>query len=302
MRFGLRVNGIYSAWMAEFGHACAHCDEIRASDPYRIANVSYSLVQWDDDGRLARHTLIDIGMGVMQSLLDFEQHHDIHVVHEVLISHSHFDHVAHLDWLANAVRRNGQHDQPRPLPVYCTQPCWDIGPGRLFPWLVGGAVVHAPVMPGQAIELGALRVTPLSVEHGNTAPGAVGFVIEGKRGDRIHSAETPPFKVILTCDLLRVPEPSHAAWHDADLCFIESNTWNRNPDTGHQSILDAIDLVRRWRPRRTYLIHYSGFEDARHTKSDVPHALTLDALEAQVQRHAPDLDVRVARHGMMLDL
>ena len=91
MRFGLRVNGIYSAWMAEFGHACAHCDEIRASDPYRIANVSYSLVQGADDGRLARPTLRDIGMGGMQRLLGFEPHHDVHVGHERLNNHPPFD-------------------------------------------------------------------------------------------------------------------------------------------------------------------------------------------------------------------
>src|SRR5690349_5120366 len=126
--FALRVNGICSAWMAEFGHQCAHCDELRVGDPYRMANVSYSLVQRSPRGELKRHTVVDLGMGVMQSLLDLERQHDVHVVHEVLLSHSHFDHVAHLDWLSNAVRRNGRPDQPRPLTVYCTQPCWDIGP------------------------------------------------------------------------------------------------------------------------------------------------------------------------------
>lgn len=295
----LRVNGICSAWMAEFGHACAHCDEIRETNPYRIANVSYSLVQRAPDQSVLRHTLVDIGLGVCQSLLDFERRHDVHVVHEVLLSHSHFDHVAHLDWLSNAVRRNGRPEQPRPLPVFCTRSCWDVGPGRLFPWLVDKTILHRPIAPGAAFQLGHLRVTPMAVEHGNTAPGAVGFVVEAACDDPNTSASR---KIVLTCDLLRVLDPGDPAWFDADVCFIESNTWNRNPDTGHQSILDALELVRRWQPRRAYLIHYSGFEDARHPHSEVPRPLTCSQLAAQVRRYAPDLDIRVARHGMILPL
>ncbi len=297
--FGLRVNGVCSAWMAEFGHACAHCNELRGGDPYRMANVSYSVLQWSAERALLRHSLVDVGLGVCQSLLEFERTHDVHVVHEVLLSHSHFDHVAHLDWLASAVRRNGRPEQPRPLPVYCARPCWDLGPGRLFPWLVDKAIVHRPIAAGELVTLGDVRVTPMSVEHGSTAPGAVGFIVEAAPSLAVDGR---PLKVILTCDLLRVVDPGHPAWRGADVCFIEANTWNRNPDTGHQSILDALDLVRRWQPRRTYLIHYSGFEDSRHPKSEVPRPLTYAELADVVHRHAPELDVRVARHGMILPL
>jgi phosphoribosyl 1,2-cyclic phosphodiesterase len=298
----LRVNGIHSAWMAEFGHDCAHCDEIRNGDPYRIANVSYSLLQYGPDGQLRRHTLVDAGMGVMQSLLELERTRGVRVVHEVLLSHSHFDHVAHLDWLASAVRRNGRPDQPRPLPVHCTGPCWETGPGRLFPWLVDKAIVHRPIRPGESFRLGEVQVTPMEVEHGSTAPGAVGFAIELPSGG---SAE--PRKIILTCDVLRVTDRHDPAWFDADVCFIEANTWNPNPDTGHQCILDAIELIRLWRPRRAYLIHYSRHEDALHPQSEVSGPLAFDGLVSQVRRHLKAigqsrLDIRIARHGMILPL
>ncbi len=293
----LRVNGIHSAWMAEFGHDCAHCNEIRDADPYRVANVSYSLIQRRPDGAMRRHTLVDCGLGVMQSLLDFERTHDVHVVHEVFLSHSHFDHVAHLDWLSSAVRRNGRRDQPRPLTVHCTEPCWQTGPQRLFPWLAGSAMVHNPVVPGRAIDVGALRVTPIAVEHGSTAPGAVSYAIEVLAPD-----PGDPKKVVLTCDLLRPASANDPAWFGADVCFIEANTWNRNPDTGHQCIKDALQLVRTWGARRTYLIHYSGYEDARHVHSEVNRPLTWDELGRQVRRAAPDLDVRIAHHGMILPL
>ena len=69
--FLLRVNGIQAAFGIEFGLESPRADEGRASDPYRQANVSYSLVQ-RENGRVVRHTLIDVGMGVVPSLLEFE--------------------------------------------------------------------------------------------------------------------------------------------------------------------------------------------------------------------------------------
>ncbi len=41
----LRVNGIEAAFGIEFGLSSPGADEGRAGDPYRQANVSYSLVQ-----------------------------------------------------------------------------------------------------------------------------------------------------------------------------------------------------------------------------------------------------------------
>jgi glyoxylase-like metal-dependent hydrolase (beta-lactamase superfamily II) len=92
----LRVNGIQPAFGIEFGLESPRANEGRAGDPYRQANVSYSLVQ-RKDGQVERHTLIDCGMGIVPSLVDFEYSHGVHVVHEVLITHPHFDHFAQLD-------------------------------------------------------------------------------------------------------------------------------------------------------------------------------------------------------------
>jgi len=58
----LRVNGIQAAFGIEFGLESPRADEGWANDPYRQANVSCSLVQ-RQDGRVVRHTLIDVGMG-----------------------------------------------------------------------------------------------------------------------------------------------------------------------------------------------------------------------------------------------
>jgi hypothetical protein len=65
----LRVNGIQPAFGIEFGLDSPRANEGRAADPYRQANVSYSLVLCRG-GEVVRHAPIDCGMGVVPSLLE----------------------------------------------------------------------------------------------------------------------------------------------------------------------------------------------------------------------------------------
>ena len=82
----LRVNGIQPSYGVEFGLDNERTREVREGDPYRQANVSFSLLQ-RENGQITRHTLIDVGMGVMPSLLELESQLGVHVVHEVFITH-----------------------------------------------------------------------------------------------------------------------------------------------------------------------------------------------------------------------
>jgi ribonuclease BN (tRNA processing enzyme) len=295
VRFQLRVNGIHAAWPALYGCDNAHCDEVRRGDPYRTANTSFSIVQWDGDA-LVRHTVVDIGLGVAPSLIEFERTHGVRVVHDVLITHPHFDHFGNLDWIANSILRNGRKDQPRPLPVYCTRPCWETGPHRVFPWLADkGRVKHVPVEPGRPFEIAGMRITPMTVNHGESAPGSVAFVAE------LRDTDPPgPRKIVFTGDFLTIPDADAAIWHGADVCFMESNTWNPSPKTRHQSILDGLELARSWGVKRTYLVHYSGFEDDEHPAARVNRPLTYVELAKAVAAQQGGLDVRVARHGLLL--
>ena len=166
----LRVNGIQAAFGIEFGLDSPRANEGRAGDPYRQANVSYSLVQ-RQGGRIVRHTLIDCGMGVVPSLLEFEHSHGVHVVHEVLLTHPHFDHFAQLDWLSMCLVRSGRSDQPQPLPIYASPECWENenGPNRVHCYLSDRSEFR-PLQPGISIALGDLTVTPFAVDHRDKPP------------------------------------------------------------------------------------------------------------------------------------
>jgi phosphoribosyl 1,2-cyclic phosphodiesterase len=240
----LRVNGIQPAFGIELGMDSPRADQVRQRDPYRQANVSYSLLQ-RREGRVVRHSVIDVGMGVVPSLLEFEVTHQVHVVHEVLITHPHFDHFAQLDWLSMALVRNGRDDQPRPLPVYATQPCWDTGPNRIHRHLAERVEFRA-IEPGDTITLGDVLVTPLAVDHGPKVAGAVGFVI--RHGQR---------KIIVTGDFARVPDEQDPRLFGADVCFMEANTWHPADWTHHSSVQGNLRLIDQWKPQRVYFPHRS---------------------------------------------
>jgi len=285
--FLLRVNGIQAAFGGELGSQSPRVEELRAGDPYRQANTSFSLLQ-RQEGQIVHHTLIDVGMGVVPSLLELEHTHGAHVVHEVLLTHPHFDHFAGLDWLSMCLLRSGRPRQPLPLPVYARQECWEFGPQRILRYALERCQLR-PLEPGAAVELGDITVTPFAVEHSDKAPGSVGYVVQ-------HGLR----KVVITGDFHRVFDEDQPLLRDADVLFLDANTWHPAEWTGHQSVLGNLRLVDKWRPRRAYMIHYSGFEDRKHPDDRINGPLTLRRLAEELQGVADGRDLRPAQHGMIL--
>jgi phosphoribosyl 1,2-cyclic phosphodiesterase len=283
----LRINGTQPAFGIEFGLDSPRTNEGRSRDPYRQANVSFSLVQ-RRQGRIVQHTLIDVGIKVVPSLLEFEQTHGVHVVDEVLLTHPHFDHFAQLDWLSMCLLRSGRPDQPRPLPIYASAECWETGPNRVHRYL-GERSDFRPVEPTRALELGDLTITPFAVDHGPKAPGALGFVAE--HGGR---------KVVITGDFLHVFQEEYPLLFGADVMFLDANTWHPADWTWHQSVLGNLRLIDKWRPRRAYLVHYSGYEDWEHHDDPIASPMNTETFREQLRRIAGDRDIQPAVHGMVL--
>ena len=283
----VRVNGIQPAFGVELGQDSLRANEGRSSDPYRQANVSFSLVQ-RRHGRVVRHTLIDVGMGVVPSLLEFEQTHGVHVVDEVLLTHPHFDHFGQLDWLSMCLLRSGRPEQPHPLPIYASPECWEAGPNRIHPYL-GERSEFRPIEPAAAFVLGDLTVTPFAVDHGPKAPGALGFVAE--QGGR---------KVVFTGDFLRVPDEEHPLLFGADVMFLDANTWHPAEWTWHQSVLGNLRLIDKWRPRRAYMVHYSGYEDREHQDDPIAGPMDTQMFGEQLRRIGGEQHIQPAVHGMVL--
>ena len=132
-------------------------------------------------------------------------------------------------------------------------------------------------------------VTPIAVNHGPKAPGALGFVIQ--HGER---------KVVITGDFLHVLNEDDPLLFDADVMFLDSNTWHPADWTWHQSVLGNLRLIEKWRPKRAYLVHYSGYEDREHSGDPIRGPLTENQLRDELQRLGLDKHIEPALHGMIL--
>lgn len=302
----LRLNGVGNAFLRELGCSCPQC----ATQKPR-ANTSASLIIKSESkaaGRVIKHhVLFDCGLGVVDSLIDY----GLRTVSHIFISHNHNDHVLELDRLVQShFRSNGTGPSgDTRLPCYCTEGTWERGPKKHFEYL---PLTWTPVKPGQAIDLDlgvALRVNAVGVYHGsrNIVPDPVIWVLQF--GD---------VKVVLGWDLLRLePGYPNEDWEDppsgrkqmtneilgeheilrhADELFLEANTFSPQPQTGHTSVRAVVDFYARYlEPKgRTWIVHYSGHEDAGGPLSDVE-------LQAKVNRCGPKAQVLVAPHGMTLN-
>jgi phosphoribosyl 1,2-cyclic phosphodiesterase len=140
-----------------------------------------------------------------------------------------------------------------------------------------------------AVSLGEVAVTPFAVDHGPKAPGALGFVVQ-HRGR----------KIVIAGDFLRVCEEDRDLLCGADVVFLDANTWHPADGTWHQSVLGNLRLIDTWRPKRAYLVHYSGYEDQEHETDPVSGPLDTGRLRAELARVAESRDIRLAEHGMIL--
>lgn len=310
----LRVNGRHAAWPGDF-HQDTSRDVALQLDPYRRANTSVSLIIRRGD-ELLLHVLVDVGLGALNSLLEFQQRAHVNRVDALFLTHPHFDHIAGLDWLAAMVRRSDVPEQTKPLPLYCSAPCYEEAIGRRFVWLKELYSHHA-LSSGEPVRIegragAALTFTPLAVWHGPTAPGAMIYCIE---------AESHGRRIVLAWDLLRLADGvDDAPMRNADLLLIDSTSWhpqtakddptgNKNHNTWHGSIEGWLQKIPIWNPKRTYFIHYSGFSDSNpHPDCPDPEwasitgVLSEGELRARIQREAGrlSLDLRVAQHGMLV--
>ena len=186
------------------------------------------------------------------------------------------------------VTRNGRAEQPRPLPIYATVECWEDGPNRVHRYLAQRSDFR-PLQPGIPVMLGDLVFTPFAVDHGPKARGALGFIVQ--HGGR---------KIVITGDFLHVPEEDNPLLFQADVMFLDSNTWHPADGTWHQSVLGNLRLIDKWRPKRAYMIHYSGYEDREHTADPAHGPMGRQRFAEELRRVAGRRDIQFAEHGLVL--
>jgi glyoxylase-like metal-dependent hydrolase (beta-lactamase superfamily II) len=136
MSYAVLVNGRGNAWPIEVGAPCGPGSRSAAlgNDLREYANTSFSIVRESAVGNLEWSVLVDVGMGVIPALVQSSNR----LPDAIVLTHSHLDHIAGLDWL---IANNGRYGKG-PLPVYASEACYNEVFAR-FPWLAYGHGVQS---------------------------------------------------------------------------------------------------------------------------------------------------------------
>ncbi|MCC6418088.1 MAG: MBL fold metallo-hydrolase [Gemmataceae bacterium] len=184
----------------------------------------------------------------------------IKVIHAVLYTHFHADHVFGLDDLRPIPRYLGG-----PVPLYCTQEV----EGKLrqsFAYAFSAAAEQLPVgyLPKLVFQriteapflvLGQ-RVTPIPLVHAHW--DVFGFRI----GD-----------VAYCTDVNKIPRASWPLLEGLDVLVLDALRFKPHP--GHFSLSEALDVVEKFRPRRAYFTHMSHEIDHATVNRQLPPGVQL---------------------------
>lgn len=239
------------------GCACAVC---RSSDPHDRRLRPSILVEHQPDTGAAYAILVDTSTDLRAQALAY----GVTRVDAILFTHSHADHVLGLD----EVRRyNGL--QRSAIPCFGDRPTIeDIR--RMFAYIFdrpeGGGIPRITLFHiGGPFTLGGLEIVPVPILHGRRQ--ILGF--------RIGS-----FAYLTDCS--RIPDQSWPLLEGVRTVVLDA--LRDRPHPTHFTVAEALDVVSRLSPERSYFTHICH---------DLPHAATCARLPAGVE---------LAYDGLVLDL
>ena len=202
------------------------------------------------------HLLVDTPTDLRFQLL----REQVGLVHAVLYTHEHADHIFGLDdvrlfpfFLGHA------------LPVYCTtvvearlRKSFDYAFDHDHKLLHHGSIPHLEVIPisEEPFELLGARVTPIPLEHGR-------FRVFGYR-----------FGNIAYCtDTNAIPASSWPLLEGLDILILDA--LRPRPHPTHFSLEEAIEMARRIAARQTFFTHMSHELDHAATNATLPPGMQL---------------------------
>ncbi len=229
---------------------CA-CDVCRSSDPKNKRTRSSALV-----GLPQGNLLIDTSPDLRTQLL----REDVGVVHAVLYTHEHADHIFGLDDL-----RLFPFRLKAPVPLYC-EPQVEQRIRHSFDYAFRtDPQTHPGAIPALSIHsiglepfdlLGA-TIRPLRLMHGPKYQ-VLGFRIGN---------------IAYCTDTNHVPEESYEVLRDCEVLILDA--LRREPHATHFHLDAALEVIARVRPERAFLTHVSHDLDYQDTCRQLPAGVEL---------------------------
>ena len=201
--------------------------------------------------------LVDTSPDLREQLLDAGTTH----LDGILITHSHADHTHGIDDVRPLVIK-----MRRRVDVYMDEPTeaalrarfsyvFETPPGSQYPPLMNPMQLQHGVSVGIDGPGGAVKAVPFVLNHGDM--DSLGF----RFGDM---AYTP--------DVAAIPEASHEFLQGLDLWIIDALRYTRHPS--HFSLEEALDWIKRMKPRRAVLTNLHTDLDYARLKAELPAGVT----------------------------
>ncbi len=274
----LVVNGLEAPLAKVFGCDCGRCQ-----DPRRQANTSVSLISTNGSQEPAHHILFDIGLGVVDSLVDLPYFKNRQArLDWILLSHWHPDHTKELNRLAVSYRLNRKWrglDMPK-IPLWCRSGSanwleiehsyeWQH---HLFPHISGERLPPGTVLPSLDFDLEDVKITPVSVSHygadvnpkdrGEKFYGCAAFVIETSRVKAVLLWDIDNQNEWLWAPECEEEKTAVSLLAHADYLFIDTAFWRtREERTTHPGFGQVCQIAANLSPKQTFLMHLSGHPD-----------------------------------------
>lgn len=237
-----------SVGVPTIGCGCAVC---QSTDP-RNHRTRCSVLVGLPDGNL----LIDTGPDIRHQLL----RERVGLIHAVLYTHEHADHLFGLDDVRIFPFRTGQ-----PVPLYC-EPHVRRRIEKSFDYAFSSAApTHEGAVPqvvfreidAQPFDLLGARVTPIRLIHGPR------FQVLGFRfGDIAYCTDTN-----------QIPDDSWPLLEGLDTLILDA--LRPRPHASHFSLGEAVAVAQRVAPRQTYFTHISHDLEHVETNASLPPGMQL---------------------------
>jgi L-ascorbate metabolism protein UlaG (beta-lactamase superfamily) len=249
-----------------------------------VANVSVSILGREADGRIAWHALVDVGLGVVDSLRNTFSADEARV-DWLLFTHWHPDHSLELNRLGETMRRTARRrgEKFSRIPTWCREGTgkW-LAKNFSYEWYrcLDGRPTRGSQPPGTLLDpipLGqnGIGITPVSVSHAGADINAENFK-ERQYNCACFIVQTARKKTVLLWDLdgsntwivnpeTKAQREATALLADADLLLLDCFSWSVEEhagfSTGHLSFATARKFAKALRPKDTLLVHMGGHEE-----------------------------------------
>jgi phosphoribosyl 1,2-cyclic phosphate phosphodiesterase len=230
------------------GCDCATC---RSDDPHNQRYRCAVLIT-TSEGNLLIDTPPELRLQLLRE--------SVGIIHALLFTHYHVDHLFGLDDV-----RPMQKYLCGPLPIYCTDEVEEkirtIFSYAFTPGAESPSVGYVPKLEFQRINsepfnvLGQ-RVVPIPLEH-------AWFSVLGFRID----------DVAYCTDVSRIPETSWPLLQGLRVLVLDALRYKPHP--AHLSVNEALEVIERVKPERTYLTHMSHDLEHEATNARLPRGVEL---------------------------